>query len=535
MTKVCVLPVPIKFPSDSLLRLGVCRQAGCCIEPGKFEAGSDLILARPSRGEKTMKRYALLGGLLAAASGCVSTEGGAPAGAGGAGGSGKYMSNAFDSGSAMAEQAGIHNGVRTARSVPGLQGPWGTPVPVAAVYSNTAPTGRAAAMAMLASSQPLDVIQQTKFGQDMARSNGISQSGYNSGLAGSANGLLPGSHVPSALGISPPGVPAMPGMPGAPTPANVMIQRGPGGPLPLPGTIRQVNGPGMPGMGGMMQPMPPNMPGVVAANGAIPLGGMGGSGMTGPAGRTQILFNELPGMKISWFAAGADGKPGFTKQSISAPGRYNFAQGAVYRLKVSDLPNMPEVDLYPTMEVVPANGKSATFLAHSPVPVSITQEDLSQVSAGNFVVKVIYLPDPQFQDLALAGGPDELVSSRLEPGVDPIVEAQKRGSILAILRLGKIDLELPHSPAMDSAPGSIGSGSIHNSGPAGPVMPTLVPTPGPVAPGALLPMLPMLPSGVNPPGKAEVVSPGVDSSPAVGGTPPLPLVPPALPLVSPGR
>ena len=63
-------------------------------------------------------------------------------------------------------------------------------------------------------------------------------------------------------------------------------------------------------------------------------------------------------------------------------------------------------------------------------------------------------------------------------------------------------------------------------------MPTLVPTPGPVAPGALLPMLP---SGVNPPGKAEVVSPGVDSSPAVGGTTPLPLVPPALPLVSPSR
>ena len=45
--------------------------------------------------------------------------------------------------------------------------------------------------------------------------------------------------------------------------------------------------------------------------------------------------------------------------------------------------------------------------------------------AGNYVVKVVYLPYPQFQDLATAG-PDEVVSTRLEPGVDPIAEAVRR-------------------------------------------------------------------------------------------------------------
>jgi hypothetical protein len=398
-------------------------------------------------------------------------------------------------------------------------------------------------MAMLASSQPLDVVQQTKFGQEMANvnaNNGFAQAGGRGG-----NGLVPGAHVPSALGISPPGVPAAPGMPSVPPPSNVYLAKG--GPLPLPGSIRQVNGPGHTGMGGMIQPMPPSMPGVVAANGAIPLGGMpGGPGMGGPAARTQILFNELPGMKVSWYATGVDGQPGFTQQSIATPGRYNFAQGAVYRLKVTDVPNMPEVDLYPTLEVVPANIKSATFLAHSPVPISVTQEDLQQVSAGNFVVKVIYLPDPQFQDLALAGGPDELVSSRLEPGVDPIQEAQKRGSILAILRLGKIDLELNHSPAMDAPPGGMvapgnaggapagpgGPGAPSGpGGPNGPVgsvlnsLPNLVPAPGPVGPGATLPPAP----GSTP--KAEL--PKVET-PAVA-EPTTPLAPPAPPAVTPAK
>src|SRR5262249_223160 len=129
--------------------------------------------------------------------------------------------------------------------------------------------------------------------------------------------------------------------------------------------------------------------------------------------------------------------------------RYNFLQAAIYRLKMSDIPGRPGVELYPTLEVVPANHRTETFLAHSAVPVAFTDEDFEQVAAGNFLVKVIYLPDPQYQDRAVAG-PDEVVSTRLEPGVDPIAEACRRGSILVIVRLGNIDLEAPNTPAMDA-------------------------------------------------------------------------------------
>ena len=76
------------------------------------------------------------------------------------------------------------------------------------------------------------------------------------------------------------------------------------------------------------------------------------------------------------------------------------------------------------------------------LPVQFTPEDFDQVLSGNFVTKVIYLPDPEFQELALAGV-ETLVSTRLEPGVDPIVEADRRGAILGILRLGNKDVEMP--------------------------------------------------------------------------------------------
>src|SRR5262249_38533934 len=157
------------------------------------------------------------------------------------------------------------------------------------------------------------------------------------------------------------------------------------------------------------------------------------------------------GMRISWYAPQADGKTGFTVQYLEAPARYNFLQAAIYRLKLSDIPGRAGLELYPTLEVVPGNAKTTTFLAHSAVPVKFTEEDFEQVAAGNFIVKVIYLPDPQFQDLA-ATGPDEVVSSRLEPGVDPLVEAKRRGSILAVVRLGDINLEAANTPPMDAPP-----------------------------------------------------------------------------------
>src|SRR5262249_23494190 len=163
--------------------------------------------------------------------------------------------------------------------------------------------------------------------------------------------------------------------------------------------------------------------------------------------RTEVRFVGPDKMKVSWCGTSPDGRP--AQGHLDVPGRYNFVQAAVYRLKLSDIPSLRGVELYPTLEVVPANARTEAFLAHSAVPVYFTNEDFEQVQAGNYLVKVIYLPNPQFQDLA-AVGPEEIISSRLEPGADPIAEAHRRGNILLVIRLGNIDLELANSPPMDA-------------------------------------------------------------------------------------
>jgi hypothetical protein len=210
------------------------------------------------------------------------------------------------------------------------------------------------------------------------------------------------------------------------------------------GTPVPVGNDGTPGFypGRGVLPVPAMGPyGAVAAVGALPPHGLGAP----IHARTSIRFGEPQDMRITWY-----GPTGLSDTVLTTPARYNFAQGGIYRLKLSNIAGRAGVDLYPTVEVVPATAKTATFLAHSSVPISFTDEDFEQVLAGNFLVKVIYLPDPQYQDLAAVAGPVEVISTRLEPGVDPIAEARRRGEILAIVRMGNIDLDVKGSPPLDA-------------------------------------------------------------------------------------
>ncbi|MEL7499914.1 MAG: hypothetical protein AAFN77_20085 [Planctomycetota bacterium] len=201
-------------------------------------------------------------------------------------------------------------------------------------------------------------------------------------------------------------------------------------------------------------------PGVLAASrGMDP--GMAGAAY-GPFGATvgqnvQVLFDRPELMSVSWDVSGV-GR--YDSSPLIVPGRQNFAQGGIYRLKISNIEGRPGVELYPTLEIGRANRRTSAFLAHAAIPIQFTQEDFDQVAAANFVTKVIYVPDPEFQELALAGV-DTLVSTRLDPGVDPITEADRRGSILAIVRMGNKDLEVPGVDAAVMA----GGGMVGGGGP----------------------------------------------------------------------
>lgn len=363
-----------------------------------------------------------------------------------------------DSGFMNHQQAGMqHNGaMRLASSEQGPIGPWNTPMmPTSSMGGNGmngGPMGGA----------------------------GIMQVGY----AGSESGILQASGC--ANGAC--------GLPGAP---------------PMGGGF---NG----GHGGMSGPVLTD-PGCYTTSGRVNAFGQLPNGPDGglSSSRTQVKFSGPVNAKVGWYVQGPDGKPVLSPGQITMPGRFNFAQAAIYRLKISDLQGRPGVELYPTIEIVPSNAKTDAFLSHNVVPVEFSDEDLGQIREGNYITKVIYLPDAQY--MSLAGGAEELSSTRLEPGVDPIAEALRRGHILLIIRVGNISLDLPNSPPLN-APGSFGvpqGGPNPMMMPPGPgMMPGVpggpMPTPGqgPISPAAFMMMqqqsgMPQMPQM---PGKAPRAS-----------------------------
>ena len=202
-------------------------------------------------------------------------------------------------------------------------------------------------------------------------------------------------------------------------PASMMMRPGP-----------MVDGPG-PGVLPMM------------AGGFGPGGGpAGGGGLPRPfaSTSTQVSFRGPDGMSIGWEIPN-----GFAENQLVAPGRFNFMQGATYRLKVSSIPGREGLTLYPTLQVYPTHPNTDQYLSHNAVPIELLQEDLDQVESNNFVTKVIYRPDAQFQEDAIANV-ETLVSTRLDPGVDPVQEADKRGTIMAVIRVGNLDREMPGQP-----------------------------------------------------------------------------------------
>jgi hypothetical protein len=262
-------------------------------------------------------------------------------------------------------------------------------------------------------------------------------------------------------------------------------------------------------------------------HGAPPPGGMidpgaagGGPGAGGPNGnrrfpntKSQVFFLDPNGMHIGWqTSGGASGSERiYLPCQLTVPARYNFQQGYIYRLKLTDIPGRSTATLYPTIEVAPSTPATDAYLTHNPIPVQFTPEDFDQVlDGGNFVTKVIYLPDPKYQELAVAGV-ETLVSTRLEPGVDPILEADKRGTILMIVRLGAIDLEMQ--------PG--GAYTVPAAAPASTVVP-----PASLAPGALNgPTTESVPVDTAPVNVAPTPAPAAAPMPPV----PAPVTPPPVP------
>lgn len=128
------------------------------------------------------------------------------------------------------------------------------------------------------------------------------------------------------------------------------------------------------------------------------------------------------------------GAAGQAPSTLPAPGQAGLLVGRLYRIKISDMPRFPGVELYPSIELLdrlhPPRGQAAEF----PVPVTFNAQEIELALDGRMVTKVVYLEQPQ---LANPIKVDALVPvDILRPKDNPLAAADLLGRPMAIVRLG---------------------------------------------------------------------------------------------------
>lgn len=118
----------------------------------------------------------------------------------------------------------------------------------------------------------------------------------------------------------------------------------------------------------------------------------------------------------------------------ASPAQFGTLVGQMYRMKIENMPGLPGVELFPTIEVLdrlhPPRGQKHNF----PVEIHIDRDDVDLALAGNLVTRVVYLEQPT---LAAPFEFDEATRTRsLDKMDNALAEADRFGRPMAIIRLG---------------------------------------------------------------------------------------------------
>lgn len=120
---------------------------------------------------------------------------------------------------------------------------------------------------------------------------------------------------------------------------------------------------------------------------------------------------------------------------IDSPVTTGMLVGAVYRFRVTHIPDWPGEELYPTLEIIdktyPEPGREHRF----PIPVVLTQEDLMLAMKGAMVTRVIFLEDSEMAR-PVASNPNEQYTVDVNANSNALKSADELGRPLAILRIG---------------------------------------------------------------------------------------------------
>ena len=169
----------------------------------------------------------------------------------------------------------------------------------------------------------------------------------------------------------------------------------------------------------------PSAPGVVVATPAVPV----------LAPDVQVVrFQGPEGVRVEVLGPAPEPvTPGDGKGLAT----FGLRVGVGYKLRVSNLPERPDVELFPMVEIL-GHLHRPTGIDPSKYPIRVVfrMEDIEDAADhGRLVTQVVYLEDPD-QALPVKLGKDEPPYLTLNPAEEPLEVARALGRVMATVRIG---------------------------------------------------------------------------------------------------
>ena len=157
-------------------------------------------------------------------------------------------------------------------------------------------------------------------------------------------------------------------------------------------------------------------------------------------GYYQPVRIQLPSTgKVRFFTGRGANDP-----ALDAPSALGVAAGYTYRFQITNMPEFPGIELFPSVEILdhlhPPTGLAQRF----PIPVRFLEDEIEAALRGRMITKVVYLEQP---DLATPQPQaDRIPTATLHSRANVLAESDRVGRPLAIVRLGG---RVPVNPSAD--------------------------------------------------------------------------------------
>ncbi len=147
-----------------------------------------------------------------------------------------------------------------------------------------------------------------------------------------------------------------------------------------------------------------------------------------------VRFQGPEGLKVEVLGPAPEVVPVGDGKGLATVG---MKVGVGYKLRVSNFPDRPELEVFPTIEIVGHLHRPATIdPGKFPIRVNFSEDDLfAAAERGRLVTQVVYLEDPE-QALPLKTAKDEPPTVMLNPAEEPLKVASALGRVMAIVRIG---------------------------------------------------------------------------------------------------